>query len=309
MQKKIILSVVIPTYNRSAQLNKCLSALTRQTLSNEVYEIIIIDDGSTDNTKRVVTKFKKKHCNIRYFYQKNKGHSIARNKGIVKSRGEIITFTDDDCIVTEDWVEGIIKTFKDYPYVAAVGGPIINIVDTKLSWAAHILDFSSWQKQGCIRRVKDVPTANVAYKREKIRGMCFEDDKRAIGYRDSLFNYELKKRGGTIVFNPDLIVYHNKRIKSFQEFLNIQKRRGTGFALGGYKVHGLVGYTLFKFECLNLLCPRLLSVFYRCLKSKKLRNMLFKNLSLVLRGEIERSKTIIGNIKKLKTRMQIILIN
>ncbi|MDP2907444.1 MAG: glycosyltransferase family 2 protein [Nanoarchaeota archaeon] len=293
MQKSIIISVIVPTYNRSDLLNKCLSSLINQTFLKKFYEIIVIDDGSNDNTKNIVLKFKRKYPDISYFYQKNQGHSIARNKGISNSKGKFIAFTDDDCIVEKDWIKKIVKTFEKYPCGVAVGGSIENTIDTKLAWAAHILDFSSWQNYGYIRLVKDIPTANISYNKNKIKGLFFENDRCILGYRDSLFNNRLIKRGEIIIFNPNLRVYHCKDVKTFEEFLKIQRRRGLGFVMNGYRVHGLLGLFLIKFRYINLLCPRLIFIFYKCMKSKKLLIRFFKYFDLILRGEFERNKIIV----------------
>ncbi len=87
------ISVIIPTYNRAEFLVEAIRSVLNQTFKD--YEIIIVDDGSTDNTKAVLQKFSNK---IRYFYQENKGVSTARNRGIKEASGEYIAFLDSDDI-------------------------------------------------------------------------------------------------------------------------------------------------------------------------------------------------------------------
>jgi len=84
-------SVIIPTYNRAAYLAEALNSVLSQTYKD--FELIVIDDGSTDNTKEIVKKFSGE---IRYFYQKNQGVSAARNVGIINSNGEFVSFLDSD---------------------------------------------------------------------------------------------------------------------------------------------------------------------------------------------------------------------
>jgi glycosyltransferase involved in cell wall biosynthesis len=109
-------SVVVPTYNRAPLLEKCLAALVRQGYAD--YEIIVIDDGSSDSTERVVDRFDK----VRYLRQENKGPAAARNAGVAASQGQIIAFTDDDCIVPDDWIERLADGYKRFPDAAGVGG-------------------------------------------------------------------------------------------------------------------------------------------------------------------------------------------
>lgn len=100
-------SVVIPTYNRSELLEMTLNSLTRQQLNPEFrFEVIVVDDGSDDDTRDIVKQFKTRFSNLRYYYQKNKGYRVARarNIGTKKSKGELIIFVDSGVIVSENFV-------------------------------------------------------------------------------------------------------------------------------------------------------------------------------------------------------------
>lgn len=84
-------SVIIPTYNRGEFIGKAIDSVLKQTYTN--YEIIVVDDGSTDDTRKVVKSYGKK---VRYIYQENKGPSAARNRGINAAKGEYVAFLDSD---------------------------------------------------------------------------------------------------------------------------------------------------------------------------------------------------------------------
>lgn len=99
MTKNPIVSVIIPTYNRAHLIGRAIQSVLNQTYQD--FEIIVVDDGSTDNTKEVVENFRKENKRIRYiWYEKNKGGAVARNIGIRDAKGEYIAFLDSD----DEWM-------------------------------------------------------------------------------------------------------------------------------------------------------------------------------------------------------------
>lgn len=115
------ISIVIPTYNRAVLLKKCLDSLVNQTHPKTDYEIIVVDDGSQDNTEAILKNFYNK-INIVYFKQSNKGPGAARNLGIKNTKGEIIAFIDDDCTADKDWLENIDNLYKTSPDMEIIQG-------------------------------------------------------------------------------------------------------------------------------------------------------------------------------------------
>jgi O-antigen biosynthesis protein len=113
-------SVIIPTYNRSDTLQKCLAAVQTQTYSD--YEIIVVDDGSTDGTANMIAA---EFPNVHYLYQANRGPAAARNQGIAAATGDIIAFTDDDCLPPSDWLARLAEGYSRYPDAAGGGGSLI----------------------------------------------------------------------------------------------------------------------------------------------------------------------------------------
>src|SRR5207244_7067980 len=91
-------SVVVASYNGARTLKTCLESLSQLNYSD--YEIILVDDGSTDNTSEVA----KHYPAVRYIHQPNQGLSVARNTGIAAASGEIVAFTDSDCRADPDWL-------------------------------------------------------------------------------------------------------------------------------------------------------------------------------------------------------------
>lgn len=108
----MFVSVVIPTYNKLPRLKLTLASIENQTLGQENFEVIIVDDCSTDDTEAFIAS-KTWPINLRCFrLDKNSGRSVARNIGIENSKGELIAFTDDDCLVSPDFLQNHIRLHK-----------------------------------------------------------------------------------------------------------------------------------------------------------------------------------------------------
>ena len=108
-QEMIRVSVIIPMYNSEKHMSLCLNSLLKQDYKN--VEIIIIDDGSTDNTLCVAKEYAQKDSRIKVITQTNRGPSAARNAGIDQSRGSIICFVDSDDYVEPDYINRLVGTF------------------------------------------------------------------------------------------------------------------------------------------------------------------------------------------------------
>lgn len=122
MQKKYKASVIIPTYNRSGLLKLTLITLLNQDVSNEIFEVIVVDDGSTDDTKIVVEEFSNR-LNIKYIYQSNNGFraAAARNLGIVNSEGDICIFIDSGILLSKSAIKKNVKSHSSDVDYAVIG--------------------------------------------------------------------------------------------------------------------------------------------------------------------------------------------
>lgn len=98
--EEILLSIIVPIYNTSEYLEKCINSILNQSYNN--FEIILVDDGSTDNSGSICDNYKKKYSNINVVHKKNGGLSSARNAGIATANGEFITFIDSDDEIDKD---------------------------------------------------------------------------------------------------------------------------------------------------------------------------------------------------------------
>jgi glycosyltransferase involved in cell wall biosynthesis len=118
------LSVVIPTRNRAALLYNALESITKQTYSTTRFEVIIVDNGSTDATAEVCQHFKQRIPNLKYISVPLPGLHNGRHAGLKESIGEILIYADDDIEALPTWLEGVAESFSD-PQVALVGGKIL----------------------------------------------------------------------------------------------------------------------------------------------------------------------------------------
>ena len=121
-----LISVVVPTYKRPELLNRCLAALCSQTMNPSEYEIVVVDDGPTENTKHIVLAWSlRSGPRMRYLANEGRhGPAAARNKGWRAAHGELIAFTDDDCVPAPDWLAIGSAVFED-PTVHGISGRII----------------------------------------------------------------------------------------------------------------------------------------------------------------------------------------
>lgn len=113
-------SVIIPVFNNNELLQICLSALAKQTYPKEYYEIIVVDNNSQENISDVVDRFEK----VTLVHEPQPGSYIARNKGLSIAKGDLIAFTDADCVPTPTWLENGVSALLQEPNVGLVAGHI-----------------------------------------------------------------------------------------------------------------------------------------------------------------------------------------
>lgn len=106
-------SIIIPVYNDNDFLKVCLAALTKQTYSKDHFEIIVVDNNSTEDVSQITNRFEQ----VTLTHESIAGSYIARNKGLSLAKGEIIAFTDADCIPQSDWLEKGIATLTQRPNI------------------------------------------------------------------------------------------------------------------------------------------------------------------------------------------------
>lgn len=106
------ISIIIPAYNIEKYVRKCVESCESQDLAKEEYEVIIVDDGSTDSTASIVRELQSSYDNIKYIYQENAKQGAARNRGLREATGEYIWFVDGDDWIAENCLSRIVKRLK-----------------------------------------------------------------------------------------------------------------------------------------------------------------------------------------------------
>jgi glycosyltransferase involved in cell wall biosynthesis len=222
-------SIIIPTYNRQATLRRCLLAVTTQ--DHRDYEVIVVDDASEDGTAEMV---KKEFPGVRYLLQEgNQGPAAARNRGIEEAHGEIIAFTDDDCIPPGNWLSEISSGFEAYPQAGAIGGLLEPHQEI---WAHNLL---ARYELYCTRHVyhlgdevkiaqpAPLGTHNLAVKKEILIQMKgFDENFPVPAGEDADLLHRLAELGHSSVYIP-IKVTHN-RSYTWPLFIKQHFQRGIG---------------------------------------------------------------------------------
>ena len=124
-----VISIVIPTRNRHQHLARCLNSLLRHSLNSSDFEVIVIDNGSTDDTRQIVDGFQSKLVNLRYAYEASPGLYVGRHRGYQEAQGDILVYADDDIEAFATWLEAIQDAFRD-PKVVMVGGKCLPMFES-----------------------------------------------------------------------------------------------------------------------------------------------------------------------------------
>ncbi len=198
----IEISVVIPTRNRAGDLRRCLAAIVAQRFPLEKYEVIVCDDGSSEDIATVVREFEVAGLIASYARQEPKGPAAARNLGIAHSRGRIVAMTDSDTIPDRDWLAKLFEALEADASAVAVEGKVF--ADNEGQFDP--LGEGPSNKSGGV-----FLTCNCAYRRDVLlRIGGFDETFPYPAYEDT----ELAARAqelGRIVWQPDAIVLHPQR--------------------------------------------------------------------------------------------------
>lgn len=217
------ISVIICSYNRARYIREALESLYRQDISKDFFEVIVVDNNSTDETDQVCHTFLNSHpdLNAQYLKESQQGSSFARNTGAEAAKGSILVFMDDDAVAEADFISGYIKLFEEIPDAVGAGGRIIpRYIPDEPAWMSYYVsslvgnfDYSPIRcafKQGKYPLESNMAVRNEAFKR--IGG--FNTDLPGvkgtlrIGGEGKDFFYRLTADGSSIIYDPAIRVMH-----------------------------------------------------------------------------------------------------
>ncbi len=217
----MIISVVIPTYNRLPILKKCLDALEYQILNNEIqnFEIVVVDDGSTDGTVDYLKNNIETYPHLRLFEQSHGGPALGRNLGVENSKGELIIFIDSDLVVDKYFLRNHVETLiaaweklgnrKCFTYGSVINTSNFNNPNSELF---KIQDLS-WAY---------FATGNVAIDKNvlEIAGI-FDTSFELYGWEDLELGERLRNMGVKLIKCPKAIGYHWHPALSLDQIPNL----------------------------------------------------------------------------------------
>jgi glucosyl-dolichyl phosphate glucuronosyltransferase len=219
----IQISAVICTYNRANYLRKAIQSLVDQSLETDSYEILVIDNRSADDTKRVVTQEFFHVPNLRYLYEPIQGLSQARNTGWQNALGNYIAYLDDDAIASPYWLENIVEVFETVTLkLGAVGGKVEPIWElSKPSWLNDnflpyltIIDWSAVPTR--LDETKYyIAGANMAFPKsvlELVQGFPVKlgrQGKRLLSNEELFLAKKIQQSGYSIYYVPEILVKHH----------------------------------------------------------------------------------------------------
>lgn len=220
-------SIIIPVFNAEKTIKDTLRALEKQEgIARKDFEVIAVDDGSTDKTIQMARKFR----NVKLLKQKHKGPAAARNLGARKAKGDVIVFTDSDCVPESNWLKEMLEPFKDKEIIGVQGA-------YKTKQKSLIARFGQaeieerYDKMLNFRFVDWIGTYSGAYrKKEFLKAGGFDESFPIASGEDPDLSFRMAKKGKKLVFNPKAIVYHRHpeslwkylKVKFFRAFYRIR---------------------------------------------------------------------------------------
>jgi len=295
------ISVVVPTYNRRADLKRCLDSLLNQSFQK--FEIIVIDNGSNDGTSQLLRLYP-----VKILQNSTKNLFYLANLGLQHASSEIVAYTSDDCVVHQDWLKKIVKTFRSSENLGAVGGPAVAmrkqeitsmydsskksialkflakvynaiVMENKFLRIGILCQSGAYTMGGSmsfstkLRRpiyVDFLTITNMAVSKKAIEKIGGFDEGFPQHHGDADLSLRLKRNGYKLVFDPEAIVWHYPNPKGPSRNAYQIARDYASFYIRDIHPDGLAGRIrlLFNMLCFNLFW------FYKTVQS---RNLAFLN--------------------------------
>ena len=256
-------SIIVPVLNAEETIRDLLDSLMKLDYDGRKLEIIIVDGGSTDKTQEIAKSYP-----VRLIVEKRRGLNIARNTGVKNSNGEIILFTDSDCVVPEDWVKKIVRNFRDES-VGCVGGTVERYQDDFLSRYADesimpvLRNFKEHKVLKDVEPPMDYPAGcNMAFRREVFEKVGGFDEEIRYGFDEDELIERACKAGYKMILDPEAVVKHKHRSNLISLLRRtftygrggtlLIKKKGLGNRLARWNMIVLAGFAAWLSACFLL---------------------------------------------------------
>jgi glycosyltransferase involved in cell wall biosynthesis len=206
-------SIVVPTRNRAPLLRACLEALVGQDHPPEGYEIVIVDDGSTDDTAEVAREFSQRTIGpaVSVVRQEAAGLNAARNEGVRCARGDPVCFVDDDVDVPPGWLRAMVDGFRRYPEAHAFAGPVRIRIEARSRRSCPLHPLASSLAHGDVdTEIPSAIGANMAVRRSGFQRVGAFQPWLVIGGTETEWFDRLRSVGGTTVYLAGAWLWHRR---------------------------------------------------------------------------------------------------
>lgn len=204
--ESVKISVIVPAYNAADTIADCLAALQKQTRPPD--EIIVVDDGSTDETVGTAQMF-----GVCVLKQTHRGPAAARNLGVQAARGDIVMFTDADCVPHADWIEQMQKPFSD-PKVVGVKGAYSSKQKQLIARLVQLEFEDKYDRMRQYKTIDFIDTYSAAYRRDVFVALGgFNEIFPTASVEDVEFSFRIAERNLRLVFAPRAQVQHRHPVK------------------------------------------------------------------------------------------------
>ncbi|MBU0662831.1 MAG: glycosyltransferase [Candidatus Diapherotrites archaeon] len=195
-------SVVIPVYNSEDTIADCLKSVLAQKVRGG-FEVIVVDDGSTDSTGKITKKFP-----VKYIRQDNAGPATARNKGVKRASGKYVAFIDADCVASGGWLAELLKPLEENE-ATGVQGAYRSEQREIIARFSQVEIEDRYERMMRAKSIDWVGSYSSAYRRDVfVRESGYDEDFPTASGEDPELSFKLAKKGHKLLFNPRAVVFH-----------------------------------------------------------------------------------------------------